>query len=79
MIVVTACSTGPAPPPPAPRPAAFIPLGVSAPYLSADVIGGRKARARKMRAAKIAPLTQANAALQSDLSSNPPTSAEDQP
>lgn len=64
ILVVTACSTGPAPPPPpAPRPAAFIPLGVSAPYLSADVIGGRKARARKMRAAKIAPLTQANAAV----------------
>ena len=63
-LLVAACSTGGAPPPPPPasaRPAAFIPMGVSAPYLSADVIGGRKARARKMKAAKIAPLPAANA------------------
>ena len=31
--------------------------GVSAPYLIGDVIGGRKARAAKMRAAKIRPLS----------------------
>ena len=35
---------------------AYIALGVSAPYLSADVIGGTRARAAKMRAAKISPL-----------------------
>lgn len=62
-LLVAACSTGGGPPPPPPpaRPAAFIPMGVSAPYLSADVIGGRKARARKMKAAKISPLPAANA------------------
>ena len=43
------------------RPAAFIALGVSAPYLSGDVIGGTKARAAKMRAAKISPLSLAAA------------------
>jgi outer membrane protein OmpA-like peptidoglycan-associated protein len=52
---LAACET--APPPPAPVPAAFRPLGVSAPYLMGDVIGGYAARARKMRAAKIRPLT----------------------
>jgi outer membrane protein OmpA-like peptidoglycan-associated protein len=44
------------PPPAMVRPAAFIPLGLNAPYLSSDVIGGHKARAAKMRAAKIRPL-----------------------
>ena len=44
------------PPPPMARPAAFIALGVSAPYLSGDVIGGMRARAAKMRSAKITPL-----------------------
>jgi outer membrane protein OmpA-like peptidoglycan-associated protein len=44
-------------PPPMPRPAAFIPLGVSAAYLNTDVIGGHRARAAKMRAAKIRPLS----------------------
>ena len=39
-----------------PRPAAFTALGVGAPYLSGDVIGGTRARAAKMRAAKITPL-----------------------
>jgi outer membrane protein OmpA-like peptidoglycan-associated protein len=48
-------------PPPMARPAAFTPLGLNAPYLSADVIGGRKARAAKLRAAKIKPLSAANA------------------
>lgn len=42
--------------PPMARPAAFTALGVSAPYLSGDVIGGSRARAAKMRAAKIGPL-----------------------
>lgn len=42
--------------PPAERPAAFIALGVGAPYLSAEAIGGTRARAAKMRAAKILPL-----------------------
>ena len=44
------------------RPAAFIPLGLGASYLGADVIGGRKSRATKMRAAKIKPLSSAEAA-----------------
>ena len=42
--------------PPMARPAAFIALGVSAPYLSGDMIGGTRARAAKMRSAKITPL-----------------------
>lgn len=46
----------PAPPPPVIPPAAFVALGLGAPYLSGDVIGGRKARAAKMKAAKIRPL-----------------------
>jgi outer membrane protein OmpA-like peptidoglycan-associated protein len=45
-----------APPPPVIVPASFTPLGVSAPYLMADVIGGQRARAAKMHAAKIRPL-----------------------
>ena len=51
-----------APPPPVPRPAAFTALGLSAAYLNSDPIGGRRARAAKMRAAKIRPLTPAAAA-----------------
>lgn len=43
-------------PPPMARPAAFIALGVSAPYLSSEVIGGTRSRAAKMRSAKITPL-----------------------
>jgi outer membrane protein OmpA-like peptidoglycan-associated protein len=50
------CQTAPPPPP---RPAAFIPLGLGAAYLSGDVIGGSRARATKMRAAKIRPLNPA--------------------
>lgn len=43
-------------PPPAVRPAAFTALGVAAPYLAGDVVSGQRARAAKMRAAKIRPL-----------------------
>jgi outer membrane protein OmpA-like peptidoglycan-associated protein len=50
------CQTAPAPPTLA-RPASFTPLGLGAPYLSGDVVGGHKARAAKMRAAKIKPLS----------------------
>ena len=50
------CETA-APPPPIVRPAAFTPLGLNAPYLYGDVVGGRKARAAKMKAAKIRPLS----------------------
>jgi outer membrane protein OmpA-like peptidoglycan-associated protein len=60
LLVLTSCQTAP-PPAPVVRPAAFVPLGVSAPYLSADVIGGRQARSAKMRAAKIRPLSPAAA------------------
>lgn len=52
---VTACGFRQSPPPMA-RPAAFIALGVTAPYLSGNVISGTRARAAKMRAAKITPL-----------------------
>jgi outer membrane protein OmpA-like peptidoglycan-associated protein len=38
-------------------PAAFTPLGVTAPYLSGEVIGGSRARAAKLRTAKIRPLS----------------------
>jgi len=44
-------------PPPMVVPAAFTPLGVDAPYLSGDIIDGTKARAAKMRSAKIRPLS----------------------
>jgi outer membrane protein OmpA-like peptidoglycan-associated protein len=54
IAAVAACQT--APPPPVVVPAAFRPLGTSAPYLLGDVIGGQKARAAKMRAAKVRPL-----------------------
>ena len=55
LLMIAGCQTSP--PPPVVVPAAFRPLGVTAPYLSGDVIGGQKARAAKMRAAKIRPLT----------------------
>jgi outer membrane protein OmpA-like peptidoglycan-associated protein len=51
--LVAGCRSAPPPPPELVRPAAFIPLGLDAPYLSGDLIGGRKSRAAKMRAAKI--------------------------
>ena len=57
IAVAAGCSTAPPPPPPVVVPASFTPLGVSAPYLTGDVIGGSRARAAKMRAAKIRPLT----------------------
>lgn len=44
-------------PPPMVVPASFTPLGVTAPYLMGDVIGGQRVRAAKMRAAKIRPLS----------------------
>jgi outer membrane protein OmpA-like peptidoglycan-associated protein len=56
LTVLAGCQSAP-PPPPLVVPAAFRPLGVGAPYLLGDVIGGQKARAAKMRAAKIRPLT----------------------
>ena len=60
LSLLAGCET--APPPPAVRPAAFIPLGLGAAYLNTDVIGGYRARAAKMRAAKIRPLSPAAAA-----------------
>ena len=79
LLALTSCQTAP-PPPPVVRPAAFAPLGVSAPYLSADVIGGRQARSAKMRAAKIRPLSPAAAGtymgeLDQELRSRPRASA----
>jgi outer membrane protein OmpA-like peptidoglycan-associated protein len=59
ILVLAACET--APPPPMVRPAAFTPLGLNQPYLYGDVIGGSRARAAKMRAAKIRPLSPAAA------------------
>jgi outer membrane protein OmpA-like peptidoglycan-associated protein len=53
VAVLAGCQTAP---PPMAVPAAFTPLGVTAPYLMGDVIGGYKARAAKMKAAKIRPL-----------------------
>ena len=53
-LALASCQTAP---PPMVRPAAFTPLGVSAPYLSGPVIGGHRARAAKMKAAKIRPLS----------------------
>lgn len=58
FLALAGCETAP---PPIVRPAAFTPLGVSAPYLSGDVIGGHRSRAAKMRAAKIRPLPPAMA------------------
>jgi outer membrane protein OmpA-like peptidoglycan-associated protein len=55
IAVLAGCNTAPAPV--LVRPAAFTPLGLNAPYLYADVIGGRKSRAAKMRTAKIRPLS----------------------
>ena len=62
LVSLGACSTAPRQPPVIPRPAEFIPLGLSAGYLSGDVVGGLKARSAKMRAAKIRPLGPAAAA-----------------
>ena len=62
VAALVSCQTAP-PPPPMVRPPTFTPLGISAPYLSADVIGGTRARAAKMRAAKIRPLSPAEIGL----------------
>lgn len=59
IALLAACQT--APPPPLVRPAAFTPLGLNAPYLYGDVIGGHRSRAAKMKAAKIRPLSAAGA------------------
>jgi outer membrane protein OmpA-like peptidoglycan-associated protein len=59
FLAIAGCQS--APTPPAVRPATFIPLGVSAPYLLGDVVAGHRARAAKMRAAKIRPLAAAAA------------------
>ena len=48
-------------PPPVVRPATFIPLGITAPYLLGDIVAGHKARAAKLRAAKIRPIAAAAA------------------
>lgn len=56
--LLAGCETS-APPPPLIRPAAFTPLGLNAPYLYGDVIGGHRSRAAKMKAAKIRPLNPA--------------------
>ena len=57
LALLAGCQTPP--PPPMIVPAAFTPLGTAAPYLLGDVIGGSRARATKMRGAKIRPLTPA--------------------
>lgn len=59
IMAVAACQSAP---PPLVRPAAFIPLGLGAGYLNADVIGGHRSRAAKMRAAKIRPISPVAAA-----------------
>ena len=53
IAAIAGCQTAP---PPLVVPASFRPLGTAAPYLLGDVIGGERARAAKMRAAKIRPL-----------------------
>ena|SRR5579872_3330763 len=56
LALLAGCQTAP---PPVAVPAAFTALGTSAPYLLGGVIGGERARAAKMRAARIRPLTPA--------------------
>jgi len=61
-ILLTGCGVAPlAPPAPPPvvRPTAFIALGLGAAYLNTDIIGGTRARAAKLKAAKIRPLAPA--------------------
>jgi outer membrane protein OmpA-like peptidoglycan-associated protein len=66
ILALGACQSAPPPV----IPVAFIPLGVSAPYLSGDVIGGARSRAAKMRAARIRTLQPvAAAAYMTDLDS----------
>jgi outer membrane protein OmpA-like peptidoglycan-associated protein len=58
IILVAGCNTfASSPPPPVVRPPAFTALGLSAAYLYSDVVGGHRARAAKMKAAKIRPLS----------------------
>ena len=59
VLAIASCST--APPPPPIVPASFTPLGLGADYLSEGLIGGARARAAKMKAAKIRPLSAAAA------------------
>ena len=59
IILLAGCETAPPVAPPLVRPAAFTPLGLNAPYLYGDVIGGHRSRAAKMKAAKIRPLNPA--------------------
>ena len=57
-MALSACSMGASPPPaPVARPATFTALGLSAAYLSGDVVTGHKARAAKMKAAGVKPLS----------------------
>jgi|SRR4051794_4192833 outer membrane protein OmpA-like peptidoglycan-associated protein len=68
LAAIAGCES--APPPPMVVPASFTPLGVSAPYLMGDVIGGLKLRSAKMRTAKIRPLSPyETAAYMADLDS----------
>ncbi|WP_155265099.1 OmpA family protein [Sphingomonas segetis] len=60
VALVAGCQTAP-PPAPVLRPVAFTPLGLNAPYLSGDLIGGRKSRAAKMKKANAKALTAAAA------------------
>jgi outer membrane protein OmpA-like peptidoglycan-associated protein len=53
IALVAGCQTAP---PPVVRPAAFTPLGLGAPNLYGEVIGGHNSRPAKMRSAKIRPL-----------------------
>src|SRR5881628_529404 len=55
VVALAGCRS--APPPAMVVPASFTPLGTTAPYLLGDVIGGSRARAAKLHAAKIRPLT----------------------
>jgi len=58
IVLMAGCNTfAPSPPPPMVRPPAFTALGLSAAYLYSDVVGGHRARAAKMKAAKIRPLS----------------------
>jgi outer membrane protein OmpA-like peptidoglycan-associated protein len=60
--LLSSCASGPLyrpAPQPVVRPAAFTALGLAAAYLNSGVISGTKARAAKMRAAKIRPLSPA--------------------